>query len=31
MFGDENTPGVMIVIRGFIGARQVIEHKFRVY
>lgn len=30
MFGDERTPGVEIVIRGFIGARQAIEHRFRV-
>lgn len=30
MFGEDQKPGMEIVIRGFIGAQQVIEHRFRV-
>lgn len=30
MFDNDNAPKMKIVIRGFVGARQVIEHTFLV-
>ena len=30
MFDDDRKPMMKLVIRGFIGARQVIEHEFMV-
>ena len=30
MFDDGREPNMVVVIRGFIGARQIIEHTFKV-
>ena len=30
MFDDDSKPGLKLVIRGFVGSRQAIEHEFLV-